>query len=1554
MNHTITPGKNTSLLVLLVVSVTFMVSLLMISSSGVSAKNRSADAVASVLQQQPDTALTFEKRVECQKAIDAVYWNHQIWPKENKQAKPPFEKVMNEETLRIKVEDTLKKSNALAYYWKKPVTESQLQAEIDRIARNTKDSKLLKELWTALGNDPLMIAECLARPVLVERLMTNWYDSDQRFHSDMKKGAETELNQSLSADAMRRMSGKYVEIEWIKLNSQAPAAIDDVKQMVLDEKEWAQFLEKLAQDFGVGTAKGDVANLPVGKVSRLNENRNGFYAMALLDKTADRIKIASVNWTKKPVDQWWNEVKGQFQLSVKETNFAFTLPEITFHDCEDNTWKEIGIELRLYHSVVWTGSTMIIWGGYNGSNVLSTGGIYTPATDSWTHTSTSGSPSPRSNHTAVWTGQDMIVWGGWDNASTNYNTGGRYNPSANLWSPTNTTGAPLVRHGHSAVWTGNEMIVWGGLAGSTNYNTGGRYNPSTNLWVPTSITSVPASRADHSAIWTGSEMIVWGGSSGTTCNSSGGRYDPGSDTWSATLQTTAPQARKWHTAVWTGAVMIIWGGHNCSAAINSGSRYDPSTNTWTGVSGIGVPNARYNHTAIWDGTDQMIVWGGFNGVSYFNDGAKYAPDSNSWTLISSTNAPATRAYHTAIWTGTGTHEMIVWGGKTLGNILYNSGGRYNETGDSWTATSFAGAPAARNSHTAVWNGTDVLVWGGWDGIIYFNNGGRYNKATDSWNTMSTTNAPTARILHTAVWIGTKMCVWGGYDGATALNSGGCYDPAGGGGGTWAPTFVTSAPTQRYYHTVVWSGTRMIVWGGYDGTNYFNTGSQYDPVGNSWSDTTTTNAPLARAQHTVVWDEDNEMIVWGGWNGTSFFNTGARYNPTNSWITMTTVNVPAARNRHTTLWSGLEMIVWGGADASTYFNTGAKYLHTATTDSWIATSTTNAPPERYGHTAIWNGDQMVIWGGTPLTNSGGRYYPEGDVWTATSTANAPLARDRHIAVMAGSEMIVWGGYYSSNLDTGGRYCSIFCSAPTFSGVTFEFDTDGCQYSGIQANWSVPTDWGTNAGPGTYDVIRYTNNICTLGAYTVANDLLPTVVSQVDITPAHDIAYYYQIVAKNDCNPPVSTTGLNSCAGPIYDRAGSSPTGLANNTAVDSGSCADTGVLITWQANPGNQETNWKDNGAGNRYYEVLRDGAPATIPPLPYQNTPATVSFIDTGGTNNQTYLYAVRYINGCLMSAATTGASAKDSTCTLVSNKPTIGTTDPNYLILEPGTTPTLKGCITNTGGGIAQLVTGALTADGKITVTDSAAIYPTINPGATQCCSGTGCYQVSVPVSRPIGDYDTTITETSNCTGCSTLAYNFDLHIGKSFTDVLPANTFYLYIETVLHNGVTSGCTTAEYCPANSVQRQAMAKFICAAMNAADPGCCPTQASCQDIFTDVPASNAFCIYIEALYALGTVSGCSTSPLMYCPANLVTRAQMAKFICNAMNACTPGSCNTVACTGIFQDVPTSNAFCSYIEALYTATIVSGCSTTPLNYCPANLVTRGQMAKFLVNAFGFHL
>ncbi len=205
----------------------------------------------------------------------------------------------------------------------------------------------------------------------------------------------------------------------------------------------------------------------------------------------------------------------------------------------------------------------------------------------------------------------------------------------------------------------------------------------------------------------------------------------------------------------------------------------------------------------------------------------------------------------------------------------------------------------------------MLVWGGRDfSGTRLNTGGRYDAATDSWTPTSTLNAPSARYQHTAVWSGSLMLVWGGGE-----NTGGRYDPA---TDAWTPTSTLDAPSARFSPTAVWTGSLMLVWGGWVSSSKLNTGGRYDPATDSWTPTSTTGAPSARDFHTAVWT-GSLMLVWGGWgNSGGYLNSGGRYDPaTDFWTPTSTHNAPSARGSHTAVWTGSLMLVWGG-------DTGGRY------------------------------------------------------------------------------------------------------------------------------------------------------------------------------------------------------------------------------------------------------------------------------------------------------------------------------------------------------------------------------------------------------------------------------------------------------------------------------------------------------------------------------------------------------------------------------------------------------------------------------------------------------
>ena len=136
--------------------------------------------------------------------------------------------------------------------------------------------------------------------------------------------------------------------------------------------------------------------------------------------TDTEIRITSIIWPKESFEDWWRRSRSRYTLDGEEQSPspAYVLPQVSQQaaHCTDDTWTDMsGADLpvpRTSHTAVWTGSELILWGGWGPGpfGSLKTGGRYDPATDTWKQTSTNSAPGYRLQHTAVWSGTEMIVW----------------------------------------------------------------------------------------------------------------------------------------------------------------------------------------------------------------------------------------------------------------------------------------------------------------------------------------------------------------------------------------------------------------------------------------------------------------------------------------------------------------------------------------------------------------------------------------------------------------------------------------------------------------------------------------------------------------------------------------------------------------------------------------------------------------------------------------------------------------------------------------------------------------------------------------------------------------------------------------------------------------------------------------------------------------------------------------------------------------------------------------------------------------------------------------
>lgn len=336
-----------------------------------------------------------------------------------------------------------------------------------------------------------------------------------------------------------------------------------------------------------------------------------------------------------------------------------------------------------------------------------------------------------------------------------------------------------------------------------------------DAWEPTAKVGAPSPRAHHVAVWTGTRMIVWGGSSAGSTLGDGAMYDPDTRVWTPISSANAPAARQQASAVWTGTEMIVWGGLGASGSpLGDGAKFNPATNSWTNMSTVGAPSPRYQHTAVWAG-NRMIVFGGTDGSNELQSSAAYQGDQ--WSDLVATNAPpAQRRLHTAVWDDVAS-RMIVFGGlgfdPNSGTITsLSTGGIYD---DEWFELAQIGSPPApRYDHTAVWVGSHMIAWGGFNNSLgLLGDGARFNAAgNNEWSGMNG-SPPSPRRRHTAVYFPTlnKMVVWGGYGASSvSLDDGGVFDVT---AVQWEATGLPKGPGATGDHSAVVAGLRMIVWGG---------------------------------------------------------------------------------------------------------------------------------------------------------------------------------------------------------------------------------------------------------------------------------------------------------------------------------------------------------------------------------------------------------------------------------------------------------------------------------------------------------------------------------------------------------------------------------------------------------------------------------------------------------------------------------------------------------------------------------------------------------------------
>ncbi|MGZ3418533.1 MAG: Kelch repeat-containing protein, partial [Polyangiales bacterium] len=248
----------------------------------------------------------------------------------------------------------------------------------------------------------------------------------------------------------------------------------------------------------------------------------------------------------------------------------------------------------------------------------------------------------------------------------------------------------------------------------------------------------------------------------------------------------------------------------CSAACGWSPEACSIPKGWSAIAAIPAAyGGRFGHTAVWTGTE-LITWGGIHAKTDSaarRDGARFNPSTNTWTMLP--DAPASlagRTLHTAVWTGS---EMIVWGGESIDSAArYADGAAYKPSTNTWR-TLAAPMLAARSEHAAVWTGSAMLVWGGANGTDFVD-GASYDPGTDKWTTIPNPLIA-ARNRFAYAWTGSELIVWGGRQGdKTYLLDGAKYEVA---TKTWTKFGSASLGNERIVSGFGRVGSELVIFGG---------------------------------------------------------------------------------------------------------------------------------------------------------------------------------------------------------------------------------------------------------------------------------------------------------------------------------------------------------------------------------------------------------------------------------------------------------------------------------------------------------------------------------------------------------------------------------------------------------------------------------------------------------------------------------------------------------------------------------------------------------------------